>query len=149
MIHRSRALLVATVVVVGSLIATGCNHWRHKSPDEHAAYLVEKATKKLALNATQVAKLNILRDQLLEVAKEHKQTHAQMHADALSLLSQPTFDRQRVIGMVDERTKMVNAKAPAIVNAFGDFYDSLDASQQSTLKEFVEDRMEHFGGRMH
>ncbi|MEK6748052.1 MAG: Spy/CpxP family protein refolding chaperone [Pseudomonadota bacterium] len=144
-----RAIIVVTLLAAGAALAAGCTHWRHKNPEEHAAYMVEKTTKKLDLNAPQIAKLNVLRDQILAVAKEHKQVHATMHKDVLSLFSQPTFDRQGVTNMVSERTKTVNEKAPAIINAFGDFYDSLDAKQQAKLKEFLEDRMEHFGAGMH
>jgi len=33
-----------------------------------------------------------------------------------------------------------------VVNAFGDFYDSLTAQQQQTLRKELADRMEHHHG---
>ena len=48
--------------------------------------------------------------------------------------------------MIASHTQLMNDKAPSVINAFGNFYDSLTAQQQQTLRKELAERMERHHG---
>ena len=133
------------VTLVGGLAA--CGPWSHRQdPEDMAQYVVEKATKLLTLNDAQVVKLNALKDQALKARTELHDAHDKTRTQALALLDQSTFDRSQALSMIASHTQLMNNTAQPVVNAFGDFYDSLTAQQQQTLRKEIADRMEHHHG---
>jgi len=136
---------VGVVTLVGGLAA--CGPWSHrKDPEDMAQYVVEKATKLLTLADAQVVKLSALKDQGLKARTELHDAHGKTRTQALALLDQPSFDRAQALAMIASHTQLMNNTAQPVVNAFGDFYDSLTPQQQQTLRTELADRMEHHHG---
>ena len=133
-------LFITTVVLMGAF--TGCG-FRHKSPEARADHMVDKVTKKLNLNDAQVVKLKMVKDEFLKARQDMKANRQEMKTSVLEMLEQPKLDQQRVLSLVKEKTRNVNDKAPQVVAALADFYDSLSPEQQQTLRENVKDKMEH------
>jgi len=142
---KTKALILLTGVVVLAGSLTACGHHRPSAEEsaEHAAWMVERVSKKLDLNDTQKAKLEVLKTRLLAAREEAAQQHDADRKELLALLAQPTLDRTRVEALVTAHTRGIEAKAPEIIAAAGDFYDSLNAGQQRELREHVESRMNH------
>ncbi len=133
------------VTLVGGLAA--CGPWSHRQdPEDMAQYVVEKMTKLLTLNDAQSGKLNALKDQVLKTRSEVHATHDKTRAQALALLDQSSFDRTQALAMIASHAQLMNDKAPAVVNAFGDFFDSLTPEQQQILRKELAERMERHHG---
>ena len=78
-----------------------------------------------------------------------KEMHADRqstHDEILAMLDQPQLDRQKVLSLVEQKTGSINQYAPQVVNALGEFYDSLSAEQREELREHVakmDERQHH------
>ncbi|MCW8824799.1 MAG: Spy/CpxP family protein refolding chaperone [Gammaproteobacteria bacterium] len=127
---------------------SGCSHF--KSPEDRAQWMVDKVSSKLELTEVQQVKLKALSDEMLSTRKEMKLKFGDSREQVMALLDQPTLDQDKAIDIVKSHTKMVDDKAPVMVAAFADFYDSLDAEQQAEVREFMQkhkDRHSHHGPR--
>jgi Spy/CpxP family protein refolding chaperone len=139
------ALVVSGLVLVTGL--TACGHrFGHHGPGDKADWMVNKVTAELKLDEAQQAKLKAIKDELLSVRKEWVEQREESRSTALALLDKPALDRQQAIDLINGHTQFVEQKAPEIVAAVGEFYDSLTPEQQQTLREHVQKRMEHRGG---
>lgn len=120
----------------------GCaHHFAHKSPQERADWLVKKTNHELKLSEAQLGKLNALKDELLAAHREYRKRHGDTRKAVDELLSQPTLDQARVLAIIKERTREVDDKAPQVVSAFADFYDSLNPTQQKKLHDDIDSWM--------
>ena len=137
----------------GALLAVGivaCNHGMHfASPEERGEWMIQKVTKELNLNETQASRLVDVKDVLLEARKTMRYNREQHSAGVIAMLNQPTFDRDKANAIVNQHIEMVDTRAPTIIDAIGNFYDSLDDAQRAELREFVEHKMEHHHHRRH
>ena len=92
---------------VGTLLVGGvaaCTHRIHSAtPEERGAWVVEKVSKKLELNAAQKSKLVELKNEVLAVRKSMRSDREQNRAEMLAMLKQPTLDRQKVNSMVQQK----------------------------------------------
>jgi len=69
-----KPLIKLTLIVVAGIgllgVATGCMHrLAHKSPEEHAAWIVKNIDKELKLNDTQLGKL---KDEVLAARRDYR-----------------------------------------------------------------------------
>ena len=71
---------------------------------------------------------------------------AQTRADVLTMLQEPTLDRDRANAIVARYVDKINTRSPRIIDAVGAFYDSLDDAQRAELIGFIEHKMEHHRG---
>jgi len=127
------------IVLAGSIAA--CS--RHHSPEQRSEWMMEKMSKELKLDTAQQTKLKALSEQMLAVRKSMRQEFGSDRSEVLSLLDQPKLDQAKVLGMVHEHTQTINQRAPQIVAALGDFYDSLNPEQQAEVRKFVKEHHEH------
>ena len=135
----------------GALLVSGvvaCNHGMHfGSPEERGEWMVQKVTKELNLNETQGSMLVDVKDVFLDARKTMRGNRVQHSADVIAMFNQPTFDRDKANEIVVQHIETVNLRASIIIDAFGNFYDSLDDAQRAELREFVEHKMEHHHDR--
>lgn len=141
-IQRSLITLTAATVLVGGLAA--CSH-RHGPGSMSEADIgqmrervIAKAERELSLDAAQKAKLAVLADALQAQRSALMAGGAQPRAELQALVAGTTFDRARAQALVEAKTGAVRDKAPAVVNAMADFYDSLQPAQQQKLREFMD-----------
>ena len=143
-----RAIIVITgsALLIGGVVA--CNRGMHcGSPEERGEWMVKKVSKELELNDIQQVKLVEMKDEFLDVRKTMRSDREQTRAEVLAMLQQPTLDREKVNTIVNQHIETINARSPAIIDAIGNFYDSLDDSQHAELREFIEHKMDHHGRR--
>lgn len=138
-----RAIIVITsgVLLIGGVAA--CKHKMHSaSAEERGEWVVEKVSEELELNDNQRVKLVAVKDEFLDMRKTIRSDRTQRRAEVLDMLKQPTLDREKMNAIVSQKIATINARSPAIVDAIGNFFDSLDDSQRAELSEFIEDKME-------
>jgi Spy/CpxP family protein refolding chaperone len=137
----------------GALLAVGiaaCNHGMHfGTPEERGEWMVQKATKELELNTTQQANLSVVKDKFLDLRTTMRSDREQHRADVLAMLQQPTLDRNKANEIVNYHVETINTRSPAIIEAIGNFYDSLDNEQRAELREFIEHKLQHHHHRWH
>ncbi|KQP37603.1 Spy/CpxP family protein refolding chaperone [Pseudorhodoferax sp. Leaf274] len=145
-IKRSLAGLFGAAVVVGSLSA--CGHrphdggWNAASAEQMAerrAKMVARVADKLELDAAQKAKLEVLAGKLSE-QRSALMAGAHPREQAQALVAGEKFDRAGAQALVDQKADALKAKAPEVVTALGDFYDSLTPAQQQKVRDFMQRR---------
>ena len=143
---RSIIVITASTLLIAGVAA--CNHGMYfGTAEERGEWVVQKVTKELELNDTQQARLADVKDEFIDVRRNMRSEREQTRADVLAMLQQPTLDRDRANAIVGKYIETLNTRSPTIIDAVGDFYDSLDDSQRAELREFIEHKIAHHHGR--
>jgi Spy/CpxP family protein refolding chaperone len=131
-------------ILVGGLAA--CGHHRHhggwqmSEADEAKIRerVIGKATRELELDAAQQAKLNALAD-TVKAQRTALRGSGPSPRDAVSgLIAGAQFDRAKAQALVEQKTGAVREGSPAVIAAFGDFYDALRPEQQQKVRDFLQ-----------
>ena len=139
-IRRTLIGLAAAGALLGGLAA--CSHGHQRGPMSEADIVqlrerfIDRATSKLDLDAAQKARLATLAD-ALQAQRSALMAGGQPRADLQALIAGSSFDRAKAQALVDGKTAAVRDKAPAVVTAMADFYDSLKPEQQQQLREML------------
>jgi len=141
-IRRTLIGLTATTVLLGGLAA--CSHgprFGHgPMTDADVAQLRErfiaKAGSKLDLGAAQKTRLATLAD-ALQAQRSALVAGGEPRAELQALVAGTNFDRARAQALVEGKTAAVRDKAPAVVTAMADFFDSLNPAQQQKLRDML------------
>lgn len=136
---------------------TACSHrfgphgdWQNMSAEDHAKFrehMLERVASRLDLNEDQKKKLAALADKLQE-QRQAWRAQGDPRAQVQALVAGDKFDRVRAQALVAEKTGAINAKSPEVIAALGDFYDSLNPTQQAKVREFMQ-RGRRGGGWWH
>jgi Spy/CpxP family protein refolding chaperone len=84
--------------------------------------------------------LQTLTDVLMAQRKAMAGSGADPRSQLQGLLAGERFDRAAAQSLLDEKTRAVQAGGPAVIAAFGDFYDSLQPAQQQKVRELMQRR---------
>ena len=111
---------------------------------QHEAMMLSHIGKKLNLDAAQAAKLKTLADTFMA---QHTPPAAgtDPHAAAQALIAGNTFDRAGAQQLLNKHIAKIQADAPALITAIGDFYDSLNATQQQQVRDLAAHHHGFFG----
>lgn len=137
-IRRTLIGAVGASVLFGGFAAWA--HQRHGgcwSGDaaERRACMVDVASRRLDLDATQKAKLDALA-QLLQAQRQLLVADpANPRAELQALIAGTSFDRTQAAALLQNKLATVQTRSPELINAVADFYDSLRPEQQSQLRE--------------
>lgn len=154
-IKRTLIGLLSTSVLLGGLAAYAGSRMHggmmSSMSDEDfgrmRGHMVERAGKELSLDDAQKQRLVALTDKLREqrnaLLGDSKTPRAEMQA----LVSGPKFDRAAAQNLVEAKTGAIRSKSPEVIAAAADFYDSLKPEQQQKVREFMNRRSKHHGGR--
>lgn len=143
-IRRTLIGLAATGALLGGLAA--CSHGHHRGPMTEADIVqlrecvIDKAASKLDLDTAQKARLATLADALQAQRSALMASGAGAappRAELQALIAGTSFDRSKAQALVDSKTTAVRDKAPAVVTAMADFYDSLKPEQQQKLRDLL------------
>ena len=133
--------LISIIAISGTVFAF-TKHHHH--PEKHAERIVKKVSNKLELNEDQRNRLVIVKNTIMQTKQEMKESKSELRTDMQNILQQDTLDRQFILDKINQKADAMRVNAPDIVNAIGDFYDSLTPQQLAVLREHVNDKMEHF-----
>ena len=151
-IKRTLIGLTGVTVLVAGLSA--CGHrgghhgqgWSEERITEVRGKAIERISGKLDLNAEQKAKLGALADQMIASRKAFR-GNSDPRTDLQSLIASDKFDRTKAQQLLDQKLQAAQGNGPQMLNAFGDFYDSLNPEQQKQVRERLERRGHGWWGR--
>jgi Spy/CpxP family protein refolding chaperone len=143
-IQRTLLAVFGTSLALGALGA--CSHrqdhhgWSASAEErqQHRDRMIEHVAKRLDLNADQKQRLATLADKLQQQRAAMAGTTPDPRAALRGLVAGDKFDRARAQALVAEKTAAVNTGSPEVIAALGDFYDSLNATQQAKVRESME-----------
>ena len=140
-LKRTLLGVAVSTALLGSLAAYSAEgggfHHGPPTPEQiakHEATMLAHVGKKLNLDANQAAKLKALAD--LAIA-DHTPPAAGTPNPHAALLAGNTFDRAGATQLLNQHIAKEQASAPGLINAFGDFFDSLNATQQAQVRELA------------
>ena len=142
----SSKIIIALLVLAGSsgvVYAVSRHSDWHMTPEEKVEFVTERVTKKLDLDSQQQQNFTALAETVAQIMLDARAAkHAQLD-EIEALLQEPSFNQARALEIVQQKTQMVNEKAPLVISSLAVFLDSLDAEQKSKLQEFLEHRRHH------
>jgi protein CpxP len=103
---------------------------------QHEAKALARIGTKLNLNATQATKLKALADLML-AQHTPPAPGTDPHAKEKALFAGNTFDRAGAQLLVNDHVAKIQSNSPALIAATGDFFDSLNATQQQQVRDFA------------
>jgi periplasmic protein CpxP/Spy len=126
---------------------TGCGHryghhgdWQNMSAEDQAKvreHMLGRVASRLDLNEEQKKKLSVLADRLQE-QRQALRAQGDPRTQVQALVAGDKFDRAKAQALVTEKTSAINGKSPEVIAALGDFYDSLNPTQQAKVREFMQ-----------
>lgn len=151
-IKRSLIGLTTATVVLAGLTACGSrsDHARGWSDDrisEMRGKAIEKISDKLELNTDQKTKLGVLAEEMIASRKAFMGNSDDPRAEMKALVAGEKFDRAKAQAMLEQKIQVVQGKGPAMLSAFGDFYDSLTPAQQQQVRANMDRRGHSWWGR--
>lgn len=137
-IRRTLIGLASVTALFGGLGAWASHthgHFWHGDATERQARMVDYASRKLDLDAAQKAKLEALAGTLQAQRKALVADGSNPRAELQQLIAGVSFDRTQAGALLQAKVNAVQLKSPELINAFGDFFDSLRPDQQAKLRE--------------
>ena len=147
-----------TAVLFGGLSA--CAHRHHGGMMSEADMtqmrerFIDKASRELALDAAQKSKLGLLADAIKaqrnalmgDATNPAANPSTNPRTELAALMAGSQFDRSHAQALVDSKTGALRDKAPAVVAAMADFFDSLQPAQQQKVRDFIARGRGHWRG---
>ncbi len=129
---------VATLSIGAAAVAHRHGGWHGPMDDADLGraktHLVERIADRMDLDAGQRQQLDLLGEQLL-VQRKALMAGSEPRAALQALVAGNSFDRAGAEALLMAKTDALRAGAPAVIAAFGDFYDGLRPEQQTQLRE--------------
>lgn len=139
----STRIITAVLLVVGSsgVVYAFSKHgdWGMSSA-EKVEFVSERVSKKLGLDELQRQNFDQLAQTVVEIMQEVKPSREQHINEISELLQEPGFDQARALQMVQQKTRLIDEKAPQVIASLGIFLDSLSAEQRQQLQELMKHR---------
>ena len=113
------------------------------TPQEKADFVTERVTKKLELNDEQRRNFSSLAELVASIVAEARADRQAQMEEITGLLEEPSFNQARALELIQQKTGLINEKAPLVISSLAVFLDSLSAEQKDRLQEFIEHRRNH------
>ena len=139
---KSSKIIIAILATIGISSAVYAKGECSGNFENGGEYMFNKVSKKLDLNEAQQVNLSALQDKVKTKMQMLHQNKAQRKGNILALLGDE-FDQTQAMSLLETRSAKMNDNAPEMIAAFANFYDSLDATQQQEVRQFMSKR----GGR--
>lgn len=148
-LKRTLAGVAVSSALLGGLAYAQDGGFHHGPPTaeqraQHEARMLAHIGKKLDLDANQAARLKTLAD-LFMAQHMPPAAGADPHAAMTALIAGTTFDRAGATQLMNQHIAKMQANGPALINATGDFYDSLNPTQQQQVRELAAHHHGFFG----
>ncbi|GJL80913.1 MAG: hypothetical protein DHS20C01_05470 [marine bacterium B5-7] len=130
---RCTKVFLLVIVVAGGVAALVHNFGGHF--DARADRMVSHMDRQLELDVEQRRALNGLKSDLLGLKREMRELTGDGLDQWVDMIVADELDQQRMLTMIEDKTRQINEQAPQLVASLARFTDSLDASQKSILKE--------------
>lgn len=138
-IQRSLIGVAVAAALGGGLAA--CGHRGHDhAATEWRGKAVARVSRKLKLDPAQKLKLEALADTLVAQRAAMIGSTPDPRAEMTALVAGATFDRDRAMALLGDKTRALEAATPQVVDALAAFYDSLNPAQQAELRAYLDKR---------
>lgn len=148
---KSSKIILTTLLtlgVAGSVFAFGAHHhFSNLSPQDKAEMISDRIDRKLDLSEMQKNNLDTLTFHIAELMQEVRENKQSRHEMLNDLLTDGPMDQAALLQKINDKTVMVNDKAPEVVAKLAGFMDSLDVEQKAKIKDMMEKRAGHRFGR--
>jgi Spy/CpxP family protein refolding chaperone len=142
----STRIIAAVLLVAGSSGAVYAfskhGDWG-MTTEEKAEFISDRVTRKLDLDEIQQEKFTELAKLVGVTLQEVKPARDQRFAELNSLLQEPSFNQARALEMIQQKTQLINERAPLVITSLAGFLDSLSFEQKQQLQEFMQHRLEN------
>jgi len=119
------------------------------TPAEKAEFVSERVTSKLDLDSEQQQKFNDLANLVVDIMQEARASRQQQLSEISQLLQESSFNQAQALELIQQKTQLVNEKAPLVIGSLAVFVDSLNAEQKQELQEFMQRHHRHGHGSGH
>ena len=150
-LKRTLLGVAVSTALLGSLAAYSAEgggfHHGPPTPEQvaqHEATMLAHIGKKLNLDVNQAAKLKALGD-LVVAQHTPSAAGADPHAQMGALIAGNTFDRAGAQNLLNQHVAKMQANGPAVIAATGDFFDSLNPTQQQQVRDLAAHHHGFFG----
>lgn len=148
----STKIITAVLLVAGSsgVVYAVSKHgdW-YMTPEEKVEFVTDRVTKKLDLDNQQRQNFTTLAETVAQIMLDAKAGKQQQINEIGALLQEPSFNQARAMEIVQQKTQMVNEKAPLVISSLAVFLDSLNTEQKQELQEFIKNHRHHRHGAGH
>lgn len=134
-------LIFSTVILLGSLGA--CSYW-HMTPEEKARWFTDEVSEELELDDNQKIKLEHLVNSFMKSREAFYKDRQESRAAVLEMVQDETFDQQRALSMIREKTRLIGQQAPSVIGAYAEFHNSLSNKQRSRIHERLTEMFEYY-----
>jgi len=138
MLRKSYVIMIV-MAALAALVLTGC----YRSPEQRAEYMVKRMSSELALNDTQKAQLEKIKDEFLARRPEMANMRAETVKEANELMRSPEIDKARLDALVEKSQKGANDMILFISAKFTEIHDMLTPEQREKLAKHMEEHMRH------
>ena len=135
--NKPRSLFMIALVAVVAF-ALGACYPRDPTPEARVAWASERVADYLDLDRQQKRHLDRLRDELIYTSQDLREDGRTTGEEILIILAENRMDRDKALAVINHRLETMKARAPELVDRFGDFYDSLTPEQQAEVRKPVE-----------
>ena len=142
----STRIITAVLLIAGSsgaVYAFSKHHDWGMSPEEKVEFVTERVTSKLDLDSQQQQNFAELAATFVQIMQDAKITKAQNLTEIEALLEEPSFNQARALELIQQKTRMVNEKAPLVITSLAVFLDSLSVEQKQKMQKFMQHRHQH------
>ncbi len=145
--RHTKAVLVVLVLV--SAAGGAAYHFLGGGPAARADRVVARISDRLDLDANQRGRLDLLKSEVMALRAEARAGRADVLDQLVEVLLAPTLDQAELLDMLEQRTRTVRDRAPAVVETLAAFTDSLTPVQKSEIGELIASRRQRWGSMLH
>ena len=142
----STRIITAVLLIAGSsgVVYAFSKHgdW-HMTPEEKVEFVSDRVTKKLNLDSEQQQNFSHLAEIMAQIMIDARATKQHHIEEIGTLLQDPSFNQARALEMVQQKTQIINEKAPLVISSLAVFLDSLNGEQKQQLQEFIQNHRNH------
>lgn len=142
----SSKIIIAILTIAGSsgvVYAVSRHSDWHMTPREKVEFVTDRVSKKLELDEQQRQNFNSLAETVAQIMLEARAARERQVDEIVALLDDPSLNQARALDIVQQKTQLVNDRAPQVIASLALFVDSLNDAQKSRLREMIEHRREH------
>jgi hypothetical protein len=107
----------------------------------HGHWIVRRLARTLKLDAAQQGRLRHVQEVVQQLRVDAQAGWTYRRDGLLGLLSGERLDRDEALRLARVPSAMENDALPKLIDVFGDFFDQLDATQRTRLRELAACRL--------
>ena len=135
MIKSKKSILLMTLLVAGLVVFSGC---RRPGAEHGAEFMVDYISETLDLDDSQRAKLESIKEELIQKHADMRADKEAMQAEIKTLLLSDQIDEASLRAMVAEQRARMDAVVDLVIARFIEFHNTLTAQQKAKLVSKLE-----------